>query len=196
MKRSITVMKSCSLLFSLSLAFAGLGCLASETTEYKITMNEDGRSGTIISIMRNVQSDESEDSKQAKDFDEAIRSWKGDDYLLDRVHDGLYVKDRNLAIEDSVLVWKEKAIFSDLGDVFKHEFNNDTLKFVIKGDQSVVATNGTVVPGKDSTIIYWSLPASKGNFSQDEGKQFRPEVRLCRPVYGVHERAKMTTHNS
>jgi hypothetical protein len=175
MKRSITVMKSCSLFFSLSLAFAGLGCLASETTEYKITMNEDGKSGTIISVMCNVQSDESEDARQAKDFDEAIRSWKGDDYLLDRVHDGLYVKDRNLAIEDSVLVWKEKAIFSDLGDVFKHEFHNDTLKFVIKGDQNVVATNGTVVPGKDSTIIYWSLPASKEIFLKTKENNFAPK---------------------
>ncbi len=91
------------------------------------------------------------------------------------VHDGLYVKDRNLAIEDSVLVWKEKAIFSDLGDVFKHEFHNDTLKFVIKGDQSVVATNGTIVPGKDSTIIYWSLPASKEIFLKTKENNFAPK---------------------
>ncbi len=175
MKRSITAIKICSLLFSLSLAFAGLGCLASETTEYKITMNEDGKSGTIISIMHNVQSDESEDAKQAKDFDEAIRSWKGDDYLLDRMHDGLYVKDRSLEIEESVLVWKEKAIFSSLGDVFKHEFHNDTLKFVIKGDQSVVATNGIVVPGKDSTIVYWNIPASKEIFLKTKENNFAPK---------------------
>jgi hypothetical protein len=179
MKRSITVLKSCSLLFFLSLAFAGLGCLASETTEYKITMNEDGKSGTIISIMRNVQSDESEDAKQAKDFNEAIRSWKGDDYLLGRMHDGLYVKERTLAIEDSVLVWKEKAIFSGLGDVFKHEFNNDTLRFVIKEDQSIVATNGIVVPGKDSTIVYWSIPASKEIFLKTRENSFSPKSHFA-----------------
>ncbi len=175
MKRSTTVTKSCSLLFFFSLAFAGLGCLASETTEYKITMNEDGKSGTIISVMRNVQSDESDQTKQAKDFDEAIRSWKGDDYLLERMHDGLYVKDRSLAIEDSVLIWKEHAIFSDLGDVFKHEFQHDTLKFVIKGDQSVVATNGTVIPGKDSTIVYWNIAASKEIFLKTKENNFAPK---------------------
>ncbi len=168
-------MKTCSLCFYLSLAFACLGCLASETTEYKITMNEDGKSGTIISIMRNVQSDESEDARQAKDFDDAIRSWKGDDYLLDRVHDGLYVKDRTLTVEDSVLVWKEKAIFSDLGEVFKHEFNNDTLKFVIKADQSIVATNGIVIPGKDSTIVYWSISASKEILLETKENNFAPK---------------------
>ena len=168
-------MKTCSVCFSLSLAFACLGCLASETTEYKITMNEDGKSGTIISIMRNVQSDESEEAKQAKDFEEAIRSWKGDDYLLERVHDGLYVKDRTLAVEDSVLVWKEKAIFSDLGDVFKHEFKDDTLKFVIKGDQSIIATNGIIVPGKDSTVVYWCVSPSKEIIFETKENNFSPK---------------------
>jgi len=161
MERSITRMKLFSLLVSFSLAFAGFGCLASETTEYKITMNDDGKSGTIISTMRNVQSDESDQAKQSKDFDEAIHSWKGDDYLLERMHEGLYVKERTLAVEDSVLVWTEKAIFASLGDVFKHEFHNDTLRFVIKGDQSLVATNGAVIPGKDSTVVYWNISASK-----------------------------------
>ncbi len=168
-------MKTCSLCFSLSLAFACLGCLASETTEYKITMNEDGKSGTMISIMRNVQSDESDEAEQTKDFEEAIRAWKGDDYLLERVHDGLYVKDRALAVEDSVLVWKEKAIFSNLADVFKHEFNNDTLKFVIKGDQSIVATNGVIVPAKDSTIVYWRVSALKEIIFETKENNFTPK---------------------
>ena len=91
------------------------------------------------------------------------------------MHDGLYVKDRSLAIEDSVLIWKEHAIFSDLGDVFKHEFQHDTLKFVIKGDQSVVATNGTVIPGKDSTIVYWNIAASKEIFLKTKENNFAPK---------------------
>lgn len=175
MVRPITILKSCSRLLFLSLAFAGLGCLASEMTEFKITMNEDGKSGTIISIMRNVQSDETEEAKQAKDFDEAVRSWKDDDYLLDRVHDGLYVKERDLAVEESVLVWREKAIFADLGDVFKHEFQNDTLRFVIKKDQSIVATNGAVIPGKDSTIVYWCITASEDIFLKTRENDFSPK---------------------
>lgn len=175
MKRPIAIPKSSSLLLFPFLALLGLGCLASETTEYTITMNDDGKSGTIISIMCNVQSDESEEAKQAKDFDEAIHSWKGDDYLLERVHDGLYVKERSLAVEESVLVWKEKAIFADLGDVFKREFQNDTLKFVIKKDQSIVATNGIVVPGKDSTVVYWCIPGSKEIFLKTKENEFAPK---------------------
>ncbi|HTY09589.1 MAG TPA: hypothetical protein VMF88_00830 [Bacteroidota bacterium] len=175
MEKPITPMKCCSFFVSLLLAFAGLGCLASEITEYKITMNDDGKSGTIVSTMRNVQSDESDQTKQSKDFDEAIRSWKGDDYLLERMHDGLYVKERSLAIEDSVLVWTEKAIFANLDDVFKHEFHNDTLRFVIKGDQSLVATNGVVIPGKDSTVVYWNTLTTKEILLTTRENNFAPK---------------------
>jgi hypothetical protein len=168
-------MKRCSSLLSLILAFVAMGCLTAETTEYKITMNEDGKSGTIVSVMRNVQSGEDEQAKQEKDFDQAIQSWQGDDYLLERMHDGLYVKDRSLALEDNVLVWKEKAIFLELGDVFKREFKNDTLKFVIKGDQKIVATNGTVFPGKDSTVVYWSIPTSKEMILETKENDFAPK---------------------
>ena len=115
---------------------------------------------------------------------------RGDDYLLDRVHDGLYVKERNLAVEESVLVWKEKAIFADLGDVFKHEFQNDTLKFVIKKDQTIVATNGIVIPGKDSTIVYWPIPASKEIFLKTKENDFAP-----RSDFAARFRAYTKTQN-
>jgi len=100
--------------------------------------------------------------KQQKDFEQAIRYWKNDDYLLQRVHDGLYVKDRNLSLNDNALVWKEVAIFADIAEIFNREVKNDTLRFTIKGDQSrLVGTNGTVVQGKDSTTIFWRLPAKE-----------------------------------
>jgi len=161
MKRSFSTVKRWAPLLPLYLAFFALGCLISETTQFTITMNDDGKAGTIVTIMRNVQSAEVDAEKQEKDFEEAIRSWKGDDYLLERMHDGLYVRDRNLSIEDNALVWKEKGIFSDLGDVFKHEFRHDTLRFIIRDDQNIVATNGTVISTNDSTIVFWALPAMK-----------------------------------
>jgi len=124
-------------------------------------MNDDGKTGTIVTVMRNIQSEETDGERQAKDFDEAIRAWKGDDYLLERMREGLYVKDRALSVEGDQLVWKETALFSDLGDVFRHEYRNDTLRFVIKEGQSVVATNGTLLSTKDSTTVFWALNGTK-----------------------------------
>jgi hypothetical protein len=137
-------------------------------------MNEDGKSGTLVTIMRNIQSGESDQTKQQKDFEQAIQSWKGDDYLLQRLHEGMYVKDRNLTIEDNELAWKEKAIFSDLGDIFKHEFKNDTLRFLVKGNQKIISTNGAIQPAKDSTVVFWVLAASKEIFLTIKENNFTP----------------------
>ena len=174
MKQSFITLQRYSALLSLSFTFFFAGCLMCETTEYKITMNEDGKSGTLVTIMRNVQSGESDQTKQQKDFEQAIQSWKGDDYLLQRLHEGMYVKDRNLAIENNVLVWKEKAIFSDLGDIFKREFKNDTLRFIIKGDQKIISTNGVIQPAKDSTVVFWVLAPSKEFFLTTKENNFTP----------------------
>lgn len=174
MKQSFIILQRYSALLSLSFALFFVGCLMCETTEYKITMNEDGKSGTLVTIMRNVQSAESDQTKQQKDFEQAIQSWKGDDYLLQRLHDGMYVKDRNLTIEDNVLVWNEKTIFSDLGEIFKHEFKNDTLRFVVKGDQKIVSTNGVIQFSKDSTVVFWPATASKEMFLKIRENNFAP----------------------
>jgi len=174
MKRLFKILQRYSPLFSPSFALFFAGCLMCESTEYKITLNEDGKSGTLVTIMRNVQSGESDLAKQQKDFEQAIQSWKGDDYLLQRVHEGMYVKERNLAIENNVLVWKEKAIFSDLEDAFKHDFKNDTLRFIIKGDQKIVSTNGTIQPSKDSTVVFWVSLPSKEIFLTTKESSFTP----------------------
>lgn len=174
MRQSFNILQRYSALFSLFFALFFVGCLMCETTEYKITMNEDGKSGTLVTIMRNVQSGESEQTKQQKDFEQAIQSWKEDDYLLQRLREGMYVKDRNLSIENNVLVWKEKAIFSDLGDIFKHEFKNDTLRLVVKGDQKIISTNGVIQPAQDSTVVIWALAPSKEILLTTKENNFTP----------------------
>ncbi len=161
MKRSFPRLLPWSILLPLFLALSFIGCLVSETTQFTITMNDDGKGGTMVTVMRNIQSEETESDRQAKDFDEAIRAWKEDDYLLERMHNGLYVKDRALSLEGNQLVWRETAIFSDLGDVFRHEYKEDTLRFIIKDDQKIVATNGTVLATKDSTIVFWAVAKAK-----------------------------------
>jgi hypothetical protein len=174
MKQLFVILQRYSAFLSLSFALFFVGCLMCETTEYKITMNEDGKSGTLVTIMRNVQSGESDQTKQQKDFEQAIQSWKGDEYLLQRLHEGMYVKDRELAIENNALVWKEKAIFSDLDDIFKHNIKNDTLRFVVKGDQKIVSTNGVIQPARDSTVVVWVLAPSKEIFIMTKENNFTP----------------------
>lgn len=189
MKQLCSIPKAIAGVFSLVVAMFMSGCLISETTEYKITLNDDGKSGTIVTIMRNVQSTEAEGEKQQKDFEEAIRSWKSDEYLLQRVHDGMYVKDRSLSVEENALVWKETGIFSDIAEIFKHDLRNDTLRFTIKGDQSLVATNGTVVHNKDSTIVFWMLPTKELNVKTKENN-FKPASDFAAKFKAYMKQAK------
>ena len=168
-------MKTCSLCFSLSLAFACLGCLASETTEYKITMNEDGKSGTMISIMRNVQSDESDEAEQTKDFEEAIRAWKGTTTFSSVFTTAFMSKTELLPSKIAFLSGKKRQFFPTWQMSSNTEFNNDTLKFVIKGDQSIVATNGVIVPAKDSTVVYWRVSALKEIIFETKENNFTPK---------------------
>jgi hypothetical protein len=86
----------------------------------------------------------------------------------------MYVKERNLMIENNVLVWKEKAIFSDLIDIFKHEYKNDTLRFILKGDQKITSTNGVIQPAKDSTVVFWVLAPLKEFYLTTKENKFTP----------------------
>ena len=175
MKRSPQLLRFSSRLLSLLMAFLAVGCLCTETTEYTVKMNEDGKSGTLITVMRNIQSSDDDPAKQDKDFEQAIESWKGDDYLLQRMKEGLYVKDRHLSVEGSVLVWKEEAIFSDIADVFKHEVENDTLRFIVKDDQKITSTNGTIRPSKDSTVVIWAMPKTREIILTIKENDFTPK---------------------
>ena len=161
MKRSPTLLRFSARSLCLLMALVAVGCLCTETTEYTVKMNEDGKSGTLITVMRNIQSSDTDPAKQDKDFEQAIQSWKGDEYLLQRMKEGLYVKDRHLSVEGNVLVWREVAIFSDIADVFKHEVENDTLRFIVKDDQKITSTNGAIHPSKDSTVVVWALPKTR-----------------------------------
>jgi hypothetical protein len=133
------------------------GCIISEYDEYEIILNADGKSGTIFITKYNLQSDRTDSIKQKEDFDDLIKDWKGDQYLLDKMKEGTYVKSRKLYLKKEKLVWKEKAIFSDIyqwaGDIIA----NDTLRIGFGREETVTKTNGIMIQTRDSTIVQWPL---------------------------------------
>lgn len=131
------------------------GCVVSEEDEYAVTLNADGKSGAMTEVQYNLQSDQQDPAKQQEDFDELMRRWTGDAYLLERTKDGVYVKNRDLSVSGGKLVWKATSIFRDFAGLFENEMSGDTLRLRIEKDQSVVATNGTVVRTADSTVVLW-----------------------------------------
>lgn len=131
------------------------GCLISEIDEYRIKLNDDGKSGTMTILKRNIESDQTDPVKQAEDFDQLIQDWKGEQYLLDKTKEGVYVKERRLYLEREQLVWKEVSIFSEFNKLFRDEIINDTIRIMFKNDETVLATNGILVQTRDSSIVLW-----------------------------------------
>jgi len=137
------------------------GCLMSEYDEYHIIINTDGKSGTITTTMYNLESDQSDTVKQREDFETLLQNWKGDQYLLEKMKEGVYVKDRKLTAEKGGLVWKEVAIFADIPQLFHDVIVNDTLRIGFGNDETVVATNGELIRTKDSSFVQWPLQAKE-----------------------------------
>ena len=151
-RRPINILPALFFVAFLSLA----GCLISETNEYRITLNPNGKSGTMTVVQYNLQSDEKDPKKQQDDFNGLINDWKSDQYLLDRVKEGMYVKERRVYLERGNIARKEVLLFPDFSQLFKKELMNDTLRVSFPNkEKTVLATNGVLIRSKDSTTIFW-----------------------------------------
>jgi hypothetical protein len=143
------------LLFCILPVVVLVGCLISEYDENRITLNADGKSGTISIIKRNIQSDRIDPVKQQEDFDNLLQDWKSDSYLLEKTKDSVYIKERKLSHERGRLVWKEVALFSDFHQLFRDVIVGDMIRIGLGTEETITATNGELIRTKDSTIVQW-----------------------------------------
>jgi len=131
------------------------GCLIYETVEYHVILNSDGKSGTIFIKYSNIESTSDEPGKQNEDFDELLGKWRDDNYLLERMNEGVYVKKRDLTLSHSVLVWQEVGIFSDVQKMKDGLSYEDTTRISLGKDETILSTNGVAIISKDSTVVIW-----------------------------------------
>ena len=161
----------------LSLLFSG--CLVSERTSYRITLDADGKSGTFTTTMEHVESDSPDTVSAEKDFQTLIGNWKGKQYLFDAMEKGLYVTERSLQMKNGVLEWRERSIFPDISR-FVPEFSpNEPLKFPVSdtSDQKII-TNGKLTRLNDSLFIVWP-PHTKDFQMKTIRKSFMPKSNFA-----------------
>lgn len=135
-----------------------LGCLTFETVEFRIVFNENSfTDGTIEVIYNNIQSSEAELNGQQKDFDELIRHYQGDQFLLDQISEGIYIKNRELYEKNGILIGKYKGIFRNLKlDSESLKTNNDEIVLLIESDANdVIETNGKIIKSDKNVFISW-----------------------------------------
>ena len=163
-------------LITLSIAFGG--CLIYQTIEYRLTLNSDGKGGSILIQSSNIGSSALDTAKQNEDFSELISNWKEDKYLMERMDDGVYIKQRSLTLKNGVLVWKESGIFSDVQKMKDGVKYDDTTRITVGKDQTVLSTNGTMLITKDSTVVFWP-PHTRDLQIKIQQRNFEPTSRFA-----------------
>ena len=154
------------------------GCLVYQTIEYRLTLNRDGKSGSILIQSSNIGSSALDTAKQDEDFSELVSNWKEDKYLLSRMDDGVYLKQRSLMLKNGVLVWKESGIFDDIQKLKDGVSYEDTTRITVGKDQTVVSTNGAMVITKDSTVVFWP-PHTRDFRIKIQQRNFEPTSRFA-----------------
>lgn len=149
------------------------GCLVYETVEYHVSLNPDGKSGTIQIKYANIESSDDDSTKQNDDFEELLTKWKGDKYLLERMNEGVYVQKRDLTLSHGVLVWQETGIFSDVQKMKDGLSYEDSTLITMGKDETILSTNGAVVITKDSTVVVWP-PHTRDFQIKIQQKNFKP----------------------
>jgi hypothetical protein len=131
-------------------------CLTYRSIEYRIIFNENFDQGKIAVNYNDIQSSENEIEKQEKDFKDLIELLFGDEFLLDNVDEGIYVKDRKLWKEDGILKATFNGIFKELKlDDSELKIENEERILILKNDGDTYECNGKVLQTEKNVIMVW-----------------------------------------
>jgi hypothetical protein len=133
------------------------GCLTYSTVEYRLKFNEDLMSGTITVQYSDIRSSEEKIEKQKGDFQDLVELVREDDFLLDSIEEGIYIKERKLFLEKGKLNGSYFGIFRDINlDDEAFKFNNDERRIVMSiNEDSQVESNGKISKNDKSVLITW-----------------------------------------
>jgi hypothetical protein len=133
------------------------GCLTYSTVKYQLEFNEDLSGGTIKVLFLDIKSTEVDTEKQRKDFIGAVELLFEDDFLLDNIEEGIYIKKRDMYVENGKLNISYSGIFrsSKLAEKDMKITENERILRFDKNKGDVATSNGNVVETEDSFIFSW-----------------------------------------
>jgi hypothetical protein len=158
----------CSLAVAAAAPIALGGCLTFERASWRMTVDRQDLATYEFTFV-NIRSDDSTAAGQTRDFEELIAVWRNDDYLVDAIEQGRYVKSRALAVENGMLVGRETGVrrmtpIMDVPDLTRGP--DGVVRARVKRDE-YVSSNGTFVP--DSEFVRWPKDA----------REFRVEAKAA-----------------
>ena len=150
-------MRKYSLLSVIITIFLISGCLTYSSVKYEIVFNEDLTGGTVKVTFFDLKSTEADTAKQRKDFLSLVELLFEDDFLLDNIEEGIYIKERDMYVENGKLNVTYGGIFrsSKLAEKDMRTTENERILRFDKNKGDVATSNGNVVETEDSFIFSW-----------------------------------------
>lgn len=141
----------------LALLFA-TGCILPEKIETRIRFNEKNAPAEITTIYHNLSSEAKDEETLQSDFNDLIKDWKGDQYLVQQAKQGLVLKDRQVYFEKGKLQAKELAVPTDESFLTGEDMmisHGERIVVVKAEDADIIETNGKTLKTDQNYIIVW-----------------------------------------
>jgi len=132
-------------------------CLTYRVVEYTITYSDTFNSGEIIVHYTDIRSSEKEEAKREKDFNELIDLIEKDQFLLDQVEEGVYVKQRQIYEENGQIHGEYTGIFADL-TIDRNELkieNEERILLLTLDEGEQIESNGKTLISKHNVLLVW-----------------------------------------
>jgi hypothetical protein len=193
-------MKRLKILFAASAILSLSGCYICETIATRIQIREKGPKAMALVVIeyQNISSGEADSSEVKEDFDELIQDWQGDEYLINRMDDGVYVKSRELFIHEGKLVGRETGITKQLDEIYEFSLaDGERILQLEDKDFELVETNGKIRKDQDvtaiawpadSTILYWKQRSLEFNTSESVRKNQPIMLKLFEAYLASHKK--------
>jgi hypothetical protein len=154
------IMKPAKRIFTLiSVAIlAGItGCLTFQKMRVEIHFKRDYQQGEITVTYTGIGTSESDKDRQMSDFEDLREAVEEDNFYLDALEDGIYVKEIQLKKVDGQIVGNYTGIFRNLRIDGKQLLvnENDCSLEIAKEEGYKIRSNGKVTEEADKFTVVW-----------------------------------------
>jgi len=144
-------------LISLAVLTGITGCLTFQKMRVEIHFEDNYRQGEIKVTYTGIGTSESDKDRQMSDFEDLREAVEENNFYLDALEDGIYVKEIQLKKADDQIVGEYTGIFRNLrieGKQFQVNENDCTLE-IAKEEGYKIRSNGEVTEDADKFTIVW-----------------------------------------
>ena len=144
--------------FIIVLAALFASCYFPEVIETRIIFEAD-KSPTVMINYQNISSAEEEEQEIKESFDDLVKDFYGDDFLVEKASEGLAVRKRQLFIKNDQLHAEVIGDAEDLGRLYNFIEIDQERILVYDGDDTyeLLETNGKVVKTDRNTLVVWPI---------------------------------------